>query len=320
MSNLDQAGRRGFVGASEVASLFSLDLHEAGEKVYSTRFELWAQKSGLLESGFKGNERTRWGQRLEAGIAAGCAEEYGWTVRNARRYVLHPGVDRMGCSPDYEIISHPLGPAWLELKNVDRMIYNGWPLVEEADDEDFVAEAGLPYLHKRREPPLRLQLQLQHQLACSTRTWGVLALLVGGNELIPIPYPRVETTISRIEEEVPLFWAECDNETPPPVDWSADAGTIARLYGSADPRKILVRRGDFELLALAKEHHALGAEARELGGRREVLKAKILTRIEDACKVFLAEGYSISASEVAGREMSYFRDDYRDFRVNRKRG
>lgn len=321
MSNIAQGERKGFVGASEVASLFSLDLREGGQKVYETRFELWARKSGTLGAAgdFKGNERTMWGNHLEAGIAAGCASRFGWNVQNVHRYLLHPEVDRMGCSPDFEIVNHPLGPAWLEIKNVDRMVYNSWPLVENADDPDFVCQAGMSYHHKRREPPLRLQLQVQHQMACSRRYWSVLAMLVGGNELVAIPYPRVDVTIARIEAEIPIFWAEVDTGMPPPVDWAADARTIGRLYGYADPLKVRDFRSDIALLTLAREYHRLGEEIRERDARRAELKAQILSRIGDAAKVFLGEGFTISAPMVEGREINYFRKPYRTFRINRKR-
>lgn len=319
MSNIAIEERRGFVGASEVASLFSLDLKERGHRVYETRYELWARKSGLIESTFKGNERSDAGIHLEAGIASLCAKRFGWNIQNARRYIHHHDVDRMGASPDYEIVAHPFGPAWLEIKNVDRSIYNSWPRVEGADDREFVEATGLEYQHKRREPPLRLQLQVQHQLACSSRSWAVLAILVGGNELVAIPYPRVDITIRRIEEEVPLFWAEVDTGMPPPIDWSADARTVSRLYGYSDPLKVRNFRSDQALLAKAREHHRLGMEIRSREDRREVLKAQMLERIGDAAKVLLGDGFSISAGMVDGREVNYYRDPYRQFRVSQRR-
>lgn len=320
MSNLPQGQRRQFVGASEAGSLFSLDLLEAGEKVYETRYELWARKSGKLPRGKTEHERMEWGQRLEAGIARGFAARFGLRVRKVRRYVRHPTVDGMGCSPDYEIVGHPLGPGVLEIKNVDRSVYRDWPRVEDADDPDFVRSTGVEVPRRRREPPLRLQLQVQHQLACyPRRRWGVLAMLVGGNELVPVVYPRVEIAVRRIEEEVPLFWAEVDSGVAPPIHWSADAGTVAKLYGHADARKVLNARGDAELLVWAREHHELGRGLSDASDRREVLKAKMLQRVGEASKVYLAQGYTIHAPRVSGREVHYHQDPYRQFRVHQRK-
>ena len=320
MSNITGEERRRFVGASEAASLFSTGLYEAGEKVYATRFELWAQKSGLIDDDFAMTERMEWGNLLERGIAEGCAERFGWTIRYVDRYITHPTVDRMGCSPDFEVVNHPLGPGWLEIKNVDRYIYNSWPLVSETDDEEFCQQVGVPYLAKRREPPLRLQLQVQHQLACApNRQWAVLAILVGGNELVAIPYPRVPVSIARIEREVPMFWAEVDHEIPPPVDWEADAGTVARLYGYADELKVRNMTSDIETLELAREFRRLGGEIRDREKRRDVLKARMLERIGDAAKVNLPERFSISAPMVDGKEISYWRKPYRYFSVNQRK-
>lgn len=317
MSNISQVQRQQFVGSSEVASLFSVDLNEMGQKAYETRYELWARKSGLVKRDFAGNNRTRWGTRMEGTIARGFAEDHGFKVRNARRYVLHPEVDRMGASPDYEIVSHPLGPAWAEIKAVDRLVYLSWPEVEEIDDRDFVAETGLPYLHKRREPPLRLQLQVQSQLACApSKKWAVLVILVGGNELVPIPYPRVESSIQSIEEEVPAFWAEVDSGIAPPIDWSADHATVVRLHGYSDPDKFVDLSGDAEAFDLAQEHCEASRIRKEADEVQKITKAKLLERVGDASRARLMGGYSISSWNVSESDISYTRKGYRAARVN----
>lgn len=321
MSNIPQQERKRFVGSSEVASLFSLDLFEGGERVYETRYELHMRKRGLLDKDLRGgaSERARWGNRLEAAMAAGFAEDHGFKVRRVRRYLRHPRVDGMGASLDYEVVAHPLGPGDLELKNVDRSVFLDWPEVEGADDPAFVAATGLPYLERRRDPPLRMQLQLQHQLACDGRAWGIIAPLVGGNKQVPIPYPRVPAVVEMLEREVGLFWAEVDAEVPPPPDWRLDAAAVARVHGYADQLRVLNARGDRELLALAHQYRALGERSRRLEARREVLKAQMLERIGDARKALLADGYTISAGMVPGREVNHWRRPHRGFQVNKRK-
>lgn len=319
MSNIPKAERRRFVGASEIASVFSMNLHEAGEKTYETRYELWARKSGKLKGDFADNDRTLWGRHLESGIAAGMAEMYGWDVIPRDDYVMHDTVDRMGCSPDFGVTSHPCGDGLIEIKNVDGLIYRQWPRVEEADDRSFVEELGIRYHAKRREPPLRLQLQLQHQLACTGLDWGVLAMLVGGNDLVTVPYPRVQSTIDRIEAEVPIFWAEVDTGVGPPIDWAADFETVARLHGYADPLKVANLRSDQQMLGWARDYQQASADKKDAEGRRSVAKAKMLDKIGDAHKAFLPDGFSISAGEVAEKEISYVRKGYRNFRLNQKK-
>jgi hypothetical protein len=58
------------VTSTESAALF-------GMSPYVTQFELWHRKKSGEQPEFKTNERMRWGNRLEAAIAHGIAEERG---------------------------------------------------------------------------------------------------------------------------------------------------------------------------------------------------------------------------------------------------
>jgi predicted phage-related endonuclease len=317
MSNIAIEDRAGYIGASEVASLFNSDLLEAGEKAFASRLEMWGMKSGLLEPSFKGSERADWGIYLEDGIAKGCAERYGWTVHSVHRYFKHPAIERFGASPDFEIVAHGnLGPGLVELKNVDGAVYRKWPEVSGVDDPQFYEAAGLPYLETRREPPLRLQLQVQAQLACApTKQWATLSMLVGGNHLVTIPYRRIPEMIAAIEAEVPMFWAEVDSGIPPSPDWEVDAKTVMALYNWAEKEKSIDLRHHAEIGYLAAEYAKLGARGKEIDGQRDVLKAQMLQIIGDAAKAYLPGGATVSAGMVKAGDVSYHRAAYRGFRV-----
>jgi predicted phage-related endonuclease len=306
------------VGGSEIASLFSVDINELGEKTYETRYELWHRKAGLLEQRSEENERMFWGRYQEAGIAAGLRVKLGWNIRKVRRYIVHPRIEGMAASLDYEVLGHPLGPGVVEIKAVDDRVYREWPEVEDLDDPGFVDAVGVPYVAKRREPPLRLQLQPQHQLACTGRQWALLAILVGGNKLVPIPYPRVETTIARIEAEVPAFWQSIAAGEPPPIDWAADSDTVSRLYGEADRAKTLDLRRDDEARALALAYVELRDRRDEAEQEREKVKARLLMKIGDANRAILGRGLSITAPTVRGGHVSYERKPHRSLTVHQK--
>src|SRR6476661_22352 len=147
--------RRRHIGSSEVAALFGLDERR-------TLFELWHQKAGnIQEPDVSENDRVFWGTVLRPAIAQGIAERQRWKIRKTHRYIEHPSVPGMGASLDFEIYGHPRGAAPLEIKNVDWMVAKDWP---------------------EGRPPLRFELQVQHQLAClPSHPWAVLGVLVGGN-------------------------------------------------------------------------------------------------------------------------------------------
>ena len=315
------------IGSSEIGSLFSIELEEGGHKVYESRYQLWHRKRGDLvrESidDVGAASRTFWGRLQERTIAQGAASVLRWDgvtqhlwrqshsddltlpvhrpkIQNVRRYIAHRTVAGMGASLDFEVVSHPLGAGVLEAKSVDGHIYRDWPELEGADSQDFCKQVGVPWLPVRREPPLRHQLQLQHQLACTGRSWGLLAILVGGNRFYCIPYPRVEPTIARIEAEVEAFWASIAADNEPPIDWSADFRTVAQLYGHADEARVCNLRGDDEALGYARRYLAAREKRKAAEVEREQMKAQLLLKIGDARRAFLDDQIVISAGRRSG--------------------
>jgi putative phage-type endonuclease len=277
------------VGSSEIASLFNLS-------PYATRLELYLRKRGELPApDLSGNEAVRWGQYLEPAVGQGVAERMGWTVRKVHRYVTHPAIEGMGCSLDFEVISHQRGAGILEVKTVDRLAFRTW-------------EEG--------RPPIHYELQLQHQLACTGRLWGAMGVLVGGNELRVIPYERHSGAIQRIEREVPIFWREVAEGRPPKASYESDLKTLCALYRHATRGSFLDLRGNERASELAAAYAAASEAERAARARRDAAKAELLELIGTAETVWI-DGYRVAARTVAGAEVSYVREPYRSFRVTR---
>ncbi|HEX7186094.1 MAG TPA: YqaJ viral recombinase family protein [Thermoanaerobaculia bacterium] len=280
--------RRKFIGSSEVAALFGLDERR-------TLFELWHQKAGNIpEPDPSDNQRVFWGTVLEPAIAQGIAGLKGWKIRKVRRYVEHPAVRGMGASLDFEIYGHPRGPAPLEIKNVDWMIARSWP-------------DGLP--------PLRFELQVQHQLAClPNRPWAALGVLIGGNSPKVFEYPRHPGAIARIEHAVADFWESIEEDRPPAPDFDRDLPALEALYGK--PRRGSVRdlRGDRRLEALCAAYELARGDETAAEKRKRAAKAEILSIIRDTETAF-CDGFKILAPERPGGDVAYSRRPYRDFRV-----
>lgn len=280
--------RRKRIGSSEVAVLFGLDDRR-------TPFELWHQKAGNLpEPDLSDDERVFWGTVLEPAIGQGIAAREGWKIRKVRRYIVHPTLAGMGASLDYEIYDHPRGPAPLEIKNVDWLVARKWP-------------DGLP--------PLRFELQVQHQLAClPNRSWAALGVLIGGNSLKIFEYDRHPPAIAKIERAVAEFWRSIEENRPPEPDFERDLSTLETLYETARPGSVRDLRGDRRLEELCAEYESAREDEAAAEQRKRAAKAAILTVIQDTETVF-CEGFKILAPERAGGEVAYHRKPFRDFRV-----
>jgi predicted phage-related endonuclease len=266
----DPAVRRTFVGASESASLFGLN-------PWKSPYELWMTKAGLVdEPDLSANDRVKWGKRNEDAVARGLAEDFGWQVRRVQRVIPHATVANMACTPDYEIVNHPRGPGLLQVKTVDSFTFRQhWPC---------------------KEPPINYVLQLQHEMACTGRAWGVLGVLVGGNQGLVFEYERDPATIRDIESAVTGFWASIAAGVSPDPDFQADADLIVQLYRQ-------VTRGeaksidDPELEAVIAEMVVLGEAKANFEKKHKVCRARLLAAIGPA-EIALCGDWEIRSREV----------------------
>lgn len=282
-----------------------------------TPFELYQRKVGAYVEAFEETERTKWGLRLQDPIARGIAEDYGVKVRRLNCYARHDSGARMGASFDYEIVGiddrgpdylrqladlyHENGPGLLEIKNVDGLVFrNDW-----LSDDDGI------------EAPAYIEVQLQHQLEVMDREWGVIAALVGGNQPIVIARRRDREVGKALVDRINLLWRQVEHQTPPDPDFRRDLKVIAKLYGYADPDKVLDASDDEALSDLLLRHYELGQQIKTLTEDRDALKAEALTKIGTAEKVLLKGGYTLSAGVIGPSEYTVKRSGYRNFRVNK---
>jgi len=281
-----------------------------------TPFELYQRKSGAYVEAFEETERTRWGLRLQDPIARGIAEDHGVKVRRLSCYARHDSGARMGASFDYEIVGlggeaasdlrrlyAELGPGLLEIKNVDGLVFR---------DDWLTDDDGI-------EAPAYIEVQLQHQLEVYNREWGGIAALVGGNRPIVVARRRDREVGKVLVDRINVLWKQVEHQTPPDPDFRRDLKVLAKLYGYAEPGKILDATGNERLLDLAARYKELSAQVKNLDEDRKAIKAELLTLIGDAEKVLLGHGFSISASMIGPKEISYVREGYRDFRINQSK-
>lgn len=276
------------VTSTEAAGLFDAGAYEGARTFY----ELFMIKSGRLpKPTFEATDRMRWGNRLEAAIAAGIAEDYGLIVEPFKVYMRVPGV-RMGSSFDFKIIGladgfsgdqsardlfKEHGPGILEIKNVDGLQFRrGW--IEDSN--------GI-------EAPPHIEFQVQHQLEVADLGWSMIAPLVGGNTPKVAMRTRDRELGQLIRQNVATLWDMIAKGTPPKPDFLKDAGVISQLYVNNNGSEIDLSDND-RLIELCTLYKQAGADEKDAKARKDAAKAEILTIVE-AAKTIKAGAYKVSA-------------------------
>lgn len=278
------AARTKDVTSTECAALFD-------SSPYCTSFELHHIKAGSLPKEFEANERMVWGNRLEAAIAAGVAEDLGLIVVPMKVYMRIPEL-RLGSSFDFQIIGlaegfegdetartmfRQRGPGIMEVKNVDGLQFRrAW-----IDDGETI------------EAPAHIEFQVQTQLLVSGMTWTVIAPLVGGNTPKPIFRVADEPVQAAIAQHVTEFWERVDNNNPPAPNFTDDADAIKRLYVNNDGSYRDLSDNP-RLSGLCSDYKAAGSDEKAAQERKKATLAEIITIIE-AAKSVDAAGFKISA-------------------------
>lgn len=279
------ADRAKDITSTTVSAIFGLS-------PYLTRFELWHRLHGEVAVAAVDNERTRWGNRLQAAIASGVADEQGWQVEPIDDYMRLPS-EQIGASFDFGIRT-PEG--LLECKNVDGLEFKrGW------HETDFGLEA-----------PPHIEIQVQHQMLVSGIAFAYIAALIGGN--------RLELLLRRADPELheailhacAAFWASAE----PEPDFHRDAAFIGRLYGYSAPGSTL--EADDELAALFREYAGHRATAKTASDNVDAAKAAILRKIGDAERV-THESFTLSTKMVKDADIAYHREAYRGFRLTERK-
>lgn len=284
--------------STEVAALFGLS-------PYMSYFELYHRKlSPELADDFEENEHMKWGLRLQDVIAAGIAEDQGWKIRRMSEYkrlVNH----RLGASFDHRVISPKPARGVFEIKNVFGMKFK----------DDWIVDG------ENIEAPPFIELQEQTQLLVSGEELGYIGALVDGNRPILLTRKPNILVHNAILQRASEFWYRVTNRQEPPPDFNVDCEFISKLYGYAEPGKVI--EADAEIIELCRAHKKASLEAKVADDCKSAIKAALLMKIGDAEKVLGVEGEfnSISAGTTKPVEVAaHVKAGYRQVRINWPRG
>ena len=292
------------ITSTEVSALFGLS-------PYLTEFELFHQKRDGVIVTLEENERMKWGQRLESAIAYGAADDMGWKIAKMDVYIRDQKA-RMGASFDFEILSSSDGPGILEVKNVDRLAYRqNW-----LDDGQGNIEA-----------PEHIELQCQHQMAVTGRSWCALVALVGGNEQKIVLRNRDDAIGAKLRDKVIAFWDRLQTGRAPAPDYERDAEYIIKRSWANDGEEMQADEGLGQLIRL---YQFAARECLDLEKIKDRRKAEIIDRIGTASRVFTEFGTLacgqvqdapavVITPDMVGQSIGG-RKGYRSFRFNSKKG
>lgn len=185
--------RRRGVGGSDVASIMGLS-------PYRGAYEVWAEKSGLIESpDISGKQAVAWGNILEPVVGSHYAESH--PDREVRRVnavcrsIRRPWAQ---ASLDYEVRDPELGWGVLEIKTAGLRSADKW-------------EDGVPIFY---------QTQVAHYLSVTGRPFADVAVLIGGQDYREYRIMRDEDDIATVDAAVDAFWDMVRTGTEPQVDGS----------------------------------------------------------------------------------------------------
>jgi putative phage-type endonuclease len=266
------AARLHGIGSSEAPAVM-------GVSPWVSRYQLWAEKCGLVTRESPGTGPARWGLLLERTIAEEYERETGRRLIDLGSFTVCRSLDRPFLFATHDRVIESVagrGPGILSIKTADKSKGDQWP--------------------GPHGPPLDYQVQLQHELAVSGYEWGAFAVLIGGNDFRTFDIERNPDFIEKLENECFRFWHEVEAGIAPAVDASdATTKTIRRLYPTDDGQTVYLpdeasawdRERDEALAMIRDGKHrqqlaenqitsALGTATYGLlpGGARYVFKAK----------------------------------------------
>lgn len=253
-----------------------------GAHEYTTAFELWALKSGLLVEDPEETPAMRRGRLLEDDALQILAEERPtWRVTAANDLYLRSDVHRIGATPD----AYALDP--------DRP---GRGVVQVKTTSDTVFRAKWRGEDRSIDLPLWIAVQAIVEAKLSGASWAAVALLVIGHglDLHVVDVPLHAGIWARLVDEVALFWRRVESGEPPAADYARDGATIGALWPPDPDVPPLDLSASNRAPVLVDERLAAANAIREAEARKRAIDAELVALLAGASVGRLADGREIT--------------------------
>lgn len=247
------AARTKYLTASDTAAIMGEDPRRSAFAVYWDKIQPREAEVVSIESPMF------WGKVLEQPILSAVAEYYGWEYRKGGALLESRKYPWLAATLDSEIDRGSGFPEILEGKTTAFMLRGDW-------DE----EAG--------EMPVRVVLQVQHQMLVTGAEGAAVFCLVGGQGpcLINVePEPEIHAII--VEESERFMEMLRNREEPPPGPQDGD--TLERLYPIRGDGIVQLTGTELEW---SREVVAIQAQRKEIEKREKTLKNALKRSIANA--------------------------------------
>jgi hypothetical protein len=272
--------RKNDVTASAAGALF-------GAHEYTTYYELWALKSGLINEDADETPPMRRGRLLEPVALEMLREERpSWTIERGVAYFRDPG-HRIGATPD-AIAIDPERPGFgiIQFKSVEAGIFaRKW-----RDEDGEVA------------PPLWIAIQAIIEAAQTGASWAVVVPMVisYGITLPVLDVPLHPGILTSAREKSLAFWQQVESKIAPDPDYGRDGELIAKLNSRCDGSTIDLST-DNRILAIAEEDATLAENIKQLDSRRKTIRAEALAKI-GAAEIATVNGDVIATARTVSKK------------------
>lgn len=269
------AERRTMIGASESPAI--LGCGYANESAWT----VYARKIGELDEQEE-CEAFEWGHAIQPIALKMFSKRTGIKVDDLGPFAIqrHPDMPWIGATLD-GIATVDGRRAVVEAKNVGQYHARDW-----ADEDE--------------PPPLRVQVQIAHQMLAADADIGFAVACVGGNKLAWRRIDRNRRFEAVLIERLAAFWRCVDTRTPPKVDGSiATAKALAALWPGDDGEEVYLpaEAAEWDAALVKAKADKKEAEARETAAANQIKAA-----IGEAAFGILPSGerYSWKTQERAG--------------------
>lgn len=250
--------RRRGIGGSDAAAI-------CGQSRWTSPFEVWLDKVGMLDDSDHASEAAEWGTILEPVVRTQVAARTGHRIDEVHQMLAHPARPWQLVNLDGEIADLD---AVYEGKTASAYLADDW-----ADDK--VPDAYV--------------LQGQHALAVTGRARVIYGVLIGGQRLEIRTVERDDELIDHLVTLEAEFWDMVEARTPPPPDGSkACTDLLAHLW---DVTPGAVRTLDADGVAHVEALIGQRREAVEM----EALYTEAKADIENQLKVLVGDHEVLAA-------------------------
>ena len=298
------AARKPDVTSVDVAAIFGLH-------PYKSRYQLWAEKSGLSEVEFEENTFTRWGRRLQIPVGQGICEDEGWMGYDLSGvYMRHPAL-ALGCSYDLEAHCRDRGKIDLEIK-----------IAESFSEELGWTKKTVPMMYE-----FQIQLQL-HMAAVNAEPFDLGCIgTLGRRQATRLYFREYDAGLgAMIDEEVHAFWQSVKDGTPPPPDFSLDGALLEKLakpvrMGEACNLSLNNRAVDLvcSWKALDDEAKPMRDKMAEIDAQKKSIKAEVHAMMGDAETAIIGD-FIVSAKTQTSEEKFINEFSFRRFDIKKRKG